>query len=388
MDLESFLERFFEKYGNRNEKPVLFFSPGRVNLIGEHTDYNGGYVFPCALNFGTWLLVRRNEGSKIRFSTVNFNYDETVDLNGLFTNTSKRWINYPLGVMNEFLLKGVKLGGMDLLYNGDVPNGAGLSSSASIEMVTAVALNDLFDAGIPTIELVKLSQRAENVFVGMNCGIMDQFAVGFGKKDHAIFLNCETLHYENVPVELGDYALIITNTNKRRGLTDSKYNERRSECEKAVELLQHYRKIRNLSGISPDELHILEKYIGDSTVRRRARHVITENTRVLEAVSVLRNGNLQKFGELMNLSHDSLRDDYEVTGFELDTLVNESRKVKGVLGSRMTGAGFGGCTVSIVDKNEVGNFIKTVSASYTEKTGLIPDFYKPEIGSGAGKITA
>ncbi len=239
MDLESFLERFFEKYGNRNEKPVLFFSPGRVNLIGEHTDYNGGYVFPCALNFGTWLLVRRNEGSKIRFSTVNFNYDETVDLNGLFTNTSKRWINYPLGVMNEFVLKGVKLGGMDLLYNGDVPNGAGLSSSASIEMVTAVALNDLFDAGIPTIELVKLSQRAENVFVGMNCGIMDQFAVGFGKKDHAIFLNCETLHYENVPVELGDYALIITNTNKRRGLTDSKYNERRSECENAVELLQH-----------------------------------------------------------------------------------------------------------------------------------------------------
>jgi galactokinase len=386
MDLKILTENFYEKFGNRNEKPVLFFSPGRVNLIGEHTDYNGGFVFPCALNYGTYLLLRKTADKNIKFSTLNFNHDDSEVYSGLFSNTSKRWINYPLGVMNEFIKKGTKLSGMDLLFYGDVPNGAGLSSSASIEMVTAVALNELYNGGFSLLELVKMSQRAENSFVGMNCGIMDQFAVGFGKKNHAIFLNCDTLDFENVPVILDDCSLIITNTNKRRGLTDSKYNERRSECDRAVELLQGYRKIRCLSEIEPLELSSIEKFIPDSAVRKRAKHVITENGRVLEAVKSLKANNIERFGELMNLSHDSLKDDYEVTGKELDTLVYEARKLPGVVGSRMTGAGFGGCTVSLVRKDAVTYFIDDLSKAYTHITGLVPDFYIPEIGNGASRI--
>jgi galactokinase len=386
MDLNLLTENFFEKYGNRNERPVLFFSPGRVNLIGEHTDYNGGYVFPCALNYGTYLLARKSSGREIRFSTLNFNHDETVIYNGLFVNTSKRWINYPLGVMNEFIKNGAILSGLELLYHGDVPSGAGLSSSASIEMVTAVALNEMFNADVALLDLVKMSQRAENLFVGMNCGIMDQFAVGFGKKDQALFLNCDTLEFENVPFILKDCALIIANTNKRRGLTDSKYNERRAECEKAVELLQAYKKIRNLSELGTDELIHLDMFIGDETVRKRAKHVITENGRVLEAVKVLKANNIFRFGELMNQSHDSLKNDYEVTGMELDALVYEARKLPGVIGSRMTGAGFGGCSVSIVKKDAVAPFIEELAKVYTNITGLTPDFYTPEIGNGAGRL--
>jgi galactokinase len=289
-------------------------------------------------------------------------------------------------VINEFLKKNVKITGLEFLYFGDVPNGAGLSSSASIEMVTAVALNELFSAGFNTMDLVKMSQKAENEFVGMNCGIMDQFAVGFGRKNHAIFLNCDTLDYENVPVKLNDYSLIITNTNKRRGLTDSKYNERRSECEKAVELLQIYRPIRNLSELEIGEINVLEKYIEDPVVRKRAKHVVSENGRVTEAVKVLKTNNIARFGELMNLSHDSLKNDYEVTGIELDTLVYEGRELPGVIGSRMTGAGFGGCTVSIVNKDSVQGFISKLIGIYKKKTSMIPDFYQPEIGEGAGRI--
>jgi galactokinase len=386
MDRNILEEKFFEKYGNRNSMPVLFFSPGRVNLIGEHTDYNGGFVFPCALNYGTYLLVRKINENSLKFSTLNFDSDETVSLSGFFKNTSKKWINYPLGVVNEFLKKDKKITGLELLYYGDIPNGAGLSSSASIEMVTAVALNDLFSAGFSPLEFVKMSQKAENEFVGMNCGIMDQFAVGFGKRDHAIFLNCDTLNYENVPVILNDNSLIITNTNKRRGLTDSKYNERRAECDKAVEYLQAYRKIRNLSEITTDEPGQLEKYIPDPVVRKRANHVISENGRVTEAVKVLRENKIDRFGELMNLSHDSLKEDYEVTGFELDTLVYEARKLPGVIGSRMTGAGFGGCTVSIVSNKHVAQFIKDLTLAYTNITGIVPDFYQPEIGDGARRF--
>jgi galactokinase len=386
MDTKNFTEKFYEKYGNRNEKPVLFFSPGRVNLIGEHTDYNGGFVFPCALNYGTYLLIRKIKGNTLKFSTINFNDDSEAELNGLFKNTSKKWINYPLGVINEFIKKGIKLSGLEFLYFGDVPNGAGLSSSASIEMVTSVALNEMFSAAFDTLEMVKMSQKAENEFVGMNCGIMDQFAVGFGKKDHAIFLNCDTLFFENVPIILDGCSLIITNTNKRRGLTDSKYNERRSECEKAVELLQSYKPIRNLSELNTGEIGILEKYIKDPVVRKRAKHVISENGRVIEAVKVLKENNITRLGELMNQSHDSLKDDYEVTGMELDTLVYEGRKLPGVIGTRMTGAGFGGCTISIVKKADSAKFMTALSAVYQKKTGLVPDFYQPEIGDGARRI--
>lgn len=386
MDTKNFTEKFNEKYGNRNDKPVLFFSPGRVNLIGEHTDYNGGFVFPCALNYGTYLLIRKIKGNTLKFSTINFDEDAETEIKGLFINTSRKWINYPLGVINEFLKKGVVLSGLEFLYYGDVPNGAGLSSSASIEMVTAVALNDLFNAGFTTLELVKMSQKAENEFVGMNCGIMDQFAVGFGKRDHAIFLNCDTLSFENVPIVLNDYSLIITNTNKRRGLTDSKYNERRGECDKAVELLQAYKPIRNLSELKTDEIHILEKYILDPVVRKRAKHVISENGRVVEAVQVLKDNNIVRFGELMNLSHDSLKDDYEVTGNELDALVYEGRKLPGVIGTRMTGAGFGGCTVSIVRKSDTAKFMTELAIAYKKMTGLVAEFYRPEIVDGAGRM--
>jgi galactokinase len=386
MDSNNFAEKFYEKYGNRNNRPVLFFSPGRVNLIGEHTDYNGGFVFPCALNYGTYLLIRKIDENLLRFSTVNFNDDIVATLDGLFVNSGKKWINYPLGVINEFLKRNIKITGLELLFYGDVPNGAGLSSSASIEMVTAAALNDFFKAGFSTLELVKMSQKAENEFVGMNCGIMDQFAVGFGKKDNAIFLNCDTLAYENVPVILNDNSLIITNTNRRRGLTDSKYNERRSECDRAVELLQKYRPIRNLSELNTDEITLLDKYIKDPVIKRRARHVITENGRVLEAVRVLKANDIARFGELMNLSHDSLKNDYEVTGTELDTLVYEGRKLSGVIGTRMTGAGFGGCTVSIVKKSDSAKFMTELAAVYHIRTGLVPEFYQPEIGDGAGRI--
>ena len=386
MDTENFAEKFYEKYGNKSSKPVLFFSPGRVNLIGEHTDYNGGFVFPCALNYGTYLLIRKTKSKILKFSTINFNDDSEAELKGLFLNTGKRWINYPLGVINEFIKRGIELSGLEFLYYGDVPNGAGLSSSASIEMVTAVALNQFFNAGFETLDLVKMSQRAENVFVGMNCGIMDQFAVGFGKKDHAIFLNCDTLFYENVPIILTDCSLIITNTNKRRGLTDSKYNERRGECDKAVKLLQAYKPIRNLSELNIGEINILEKYIKDPVVRKRAKHVISENGRVVEAVKVLKANNIVRFGELMNQSHDSLKDDYEVTGMELDTLVYEGRKLPGVIGTRMTGAGFGGCTISIVKKAASAKFMTGLSEVYQKKTGLVSDFYQPEIGDGARRI--
>ncbi len=386
MDTGNFVEKFYEKYGNRNKRPVLFFSPGRVNLIGEHTDYNGGFVFPCALNYGTYLLIRKVEGKSLKFSTINFNDDSETELKGLFRNSGKKWINYPLGVINEFLKKDIGISGLELLYYGDVPNGAGLSSSASIEMVTAVALNDIYNARLETLELVKMSQKAENEFVGMNCGIMDQFAVGFGKKDHAIFLNCNTLSYENVPLILNDNSLIITNTNKRRGLTDSKYNERRSECDKAVELLQKYKPVSNLGELRTSDIGLLEKYIMDPVVRKRARHVISENGRVIEAVKVLKENNISRFGELMNQSHDSLRDDYEVTGFELDTLVSEGRKLPGVLGTRMTGAGFGGCTVSIVEKSCTATFMNQLAYVYHDMTGLTPEFYQPEISGGAGRI--
>ena len=386
MDIINFVEKFYEKYGNRSDKPVLFFSPGRVNLIGEHTDYNGGFVFPCALNYGTYLLIRKIKTNTLKFSTINFNEDSQTEINGIFSNTGKKWINYPLGVINEFIKKGIKLSGLEFLYYGDVPNGAGLSSSASIEMVTAVAINEFFNAAFTTLDLVKMSQKAENEFVGMNCGIMDQFAVGFGKKDHAIFLNCDTLFFENVPIILTDCSLIITNTNKRRGLTDSKYNERRGECDKAVELLQKYKPVRNLSELTTGEINILEKYIHDPVIRKRAKHVISENGRVVEAVKVLKNNNIIRFGELMNQSHDSLKDDYEVTGLELDTLVYEGRKLPGVIGTRMTGAGFGGCTISIVKNDDSEKFMTTLSKVYQKKTGMVPDFYQPEIGNGAGRI--
>ncbi len=379
-------EQFFRMYGDKAGEPVLFFSPGRVNLIGEHTDYNNGYVFPCALDYGTYLLIRRSAGNTIRLSSLNFPGEVVVSAASPFTPLPGSWTNYPVGVINEFALKGIAAPGLELLFMGNIPNGAGLSSSASIEMVTAVALNEITGAGLPMMEMVLMSQHAENHFVGMNCGIMDQFAVGFGKRDHAISLNCDTLDYEYAPLMLGDRRLIITNTNKRRGLTDSKYNERRAECDMAVKIISARRPLRHLSELTDDDLPMVERLITDPVILRRARHVITENGRTLKAITALRNNDIAGFGKLMNASHDSLRDDYEVTGHELDTLVYEGRRLPGVIGTRMTGAGFGGCTVSIVEAEHAEGFMKELGALYSSKTGLAAEFYLPAVGGGAGKI--
>lgn len=380
------IEEFFKIFGDRVTDPVVYFSPGRVNLIGEHTDYNAGYVFPCALDFGTSLVVRKRAGKELKLASLNFEGRATVNISEEPAAIAGSWTNYPVGVVREFMLKSVGVPGLEMLFYGDIPNGAGLSSSASIEMVTAVALNDITGSAIDLMELVKMGQRAENNFVGMNCGIMDQFAVAFGKKDHAINLNCDTLEYKYAPLILGDRRLVITNTNKRRGLTDSKYNERRAECEKAVELISAHHKITSLSDLSADDLWMLDKYIDSETVRRRAKHVITENQRTIDAISALERDDIELFGSLMNQSHDSLCNDYEVTGTELDTLVYEGRKLPGVTGTRMTGAGFGGCTVSIVEAGHLDNFMEQLSKVYNGKTGLKADFYLPGIGDGARKI--
>jgi galactokinase len=380
----SYLEgEFYQRYGNKDNKPLLFFSPGRVNLIGEHTDYNSGYVLPCALNFGTCLALRPNETDRINMASLNFDSTGSFTIETIGNRIRGSWTNYPAGVINEFIDRGIGINGFDMLFYGDIPNEAGLSSSASIEMVTALAINILTGAGLDRLELVKLSQHAENHFVGMNCGIMDQFAVGFGRKNSALFLDCGTLDYEIVPFNTGKYKLIIANTNKRRGLTDSKYNERRAECEKAVELLQPMQKISSLTEIEYENLNLLPKYITDKTILKRARHVITENRRVKLAVDALKQGNLEEFGLLMNQSHDSLKEDYEVTGFELDTMVYEAQKMKGVIGSRMTGAGFGGCTVTLVAAEDSSRFISKLGKEYKRLTGLTPDFYSPEIWDGA-----
>jgi galactokinase len=377
--------QFIERYGNHTTRIQIYFAPGRVNMIGEHTDYNGGYVFPCALNFGTYLVVRPNDLNLMRLATTNFRFSANVSIKS-FEPQGKHWINYPMGVMDQFIKHSFRLKGMDMMFSGTIPNGAGLSSSASIEMVTAYALNDILGTRLDMIDLVKLSQKAENDFVGVKCGIMDQFAAGMGKKDHAVFINCKTLEYETIPLNPGDYKILISNTNKRRGLAGSKYNERRAQCEAAVKMLSKAKKIKFLGDLNLERFNEIKHLIQDEIILKRARHVISENERVLDAIKALQTNNLNKFGQLMNESHDSLRDDYEVTGIELDTLVNEARKVNGVLGSRMTGAGFGGCTVSLVHNDSLNDFTSRVGMAYKAETGLKPDFYIAEIGDGARRI--
>lgn len=385
MDLNDVTRKFYELYGKQDLKCRTFFAPGRVNLIGEHTDYNGGYVFPCALQYGTYLLVRLNNSDTINFASSNFEQRSSVPVSG-YTMPDVKWVRYPMGVLDQLAKRGFDLAGMDLLFSGDVPNGAGLSSSASIEMVTGVAINALLDLKLDMIDLIKIGQKAENEYVGVNCGIMDQFASGMGKTDHAVFLDCATLDYEQVPLVLGDYAIVISNTNKRRGLADSKYNERRAECESSVEYISTSEKISCLGELSYARYMELQSFIPDKTVQRRAHHVVSENQRCLDAVTALKQSDLKLFGKLMNASHDSLRYDYEVTGVELDTLVEEARKVEGVIGSRMTGAGFGGCTVSLVRKDSVDRFMTEAGSAYHARTGLKPDFYIGKVGDGAREL--
>lgn len=377
-----------EQYYGKNDKEIrLFFSPGRVNLIGEHTDYNGGYVFPCALEFGTYMAIRLRDDDKVLLSSLNFDLKVETSINDMKYDVKDDWANYPKGVIKMIEDEGYKLKGFEAVFEGNIPNGAGLSSSASIELVTAVAINGVFNLSIDRIKLIKLCQKAENTFVGVNCGIMDQFAVGMGKKDAAIFLKCDTLEYSYVPIKLDGYKLVISNTNKRRGLKDSKYNERRSECEKALSYLQKVLHIESLGQVSVNEYEKNKDVIPDEILRKRAKHVVTEDERVLEAVEALKNNDLKKFGELLVESHKSLRYDYEVTGKELDTLVNEALKLDYVLGSRMTGAGFGGCTVSLVNEKYVDDFVRNVSKGYTEKIGYAPSIYVTGVGGGAREIT-
>lgn len=386
MELEKLKIQFAQIYPNSKSAMNIFFSPGRVNLIGEHTDYNGGYVFPCALSYGTYLIAAKNDLGILRLATTNFPFRYETKLEDIKEKVGSEWVNYPLGVVHELQKRNHSLSGVDMLFAGNIPNQSGLSSSASIELVTGVAMNSLFNLRISQIDLVKIGQAAENKFVGVNCGIMDQFAVGMGARNKAIFLNCDTLDYELVPLALDDYKLVIANTNKERGLADSKYNERVSECQTAVKALSSGTPIEYLAELSVREFDEYQHLIPDNTILRRARHVISENERVLQAVSALKNGDLQEFGQLMNESHDSLKNDYEVTGIELDTLVDETRKIAGVLGSRMTGAGFGGCTVSLVREDAVNEVIEKVGPAYQKITGLMADFYVADIGNGAGKI--
>ncbi|MFZ0369609.1 MAG: galactokinase [Halobacillus sp.] len=382
------LKQAFQERLGKDEPVDLFFAPGRVNLIGEHTDYNGGHVFPCALSVGTYAAAQKRKDTTIRLYSMNFpdlGVIET-DIEYLNYRDEDDWANYPKGVIETFRAAGYEISsGMDIAFYGNIPNGAGLSSSASIELVTSVVLKELFQLSVDPVEMVKLSQQAENEFVGVNCGIMDQFAIGMGKKDHAILLNCDSLEYQHTPIDLTDHALIIANTNKRRGLADSKYNERREQCEEALKDLQQNLSIHSLGDLTKAEFEDHKHLIEDSLAQKRAKHAVYENRRTMEAVEKLNAGDIEGFGQLMNESHVSLRDDYEVTGKELDALV-EAAWQEDAVGSRMTGAGFGGCTISIVDRTQVEAFMDNVGRKYSEKTGLEADFYKVEIGDGAKKI--
>lgn len=386
MHSEELKSIFLSIYGKGNEEVHLFFAPGRVNLIGEHTDYNNGFVLPCALSFGTYLYVRKTDEPFIEFHSQGFDYSSKLRIQNNYVKSGQEWINYPLGVIEMFSLNGKKTGGLQLYYAGNIPPAAGLSSSASIEMVTAFALNDLYNWGYNLMDLIHLCKKAENEFVGVNCGIMDQFAVGQGKLNHAIFLNCGTLAFQHVPLNIPGYRLIITNTNKKRGLKDSKYNERVAECRKAVDYLSESVGVTSLGEMGYDQFMQHNHLIKEQVVLKRALHVVSENQRVLEAVKALINKDFTYFGQLMVASHNSLRDNYEVTGYELDSLVDISLKQKGVLGARMTGAGFGGCTVAFVREENLDSFISAVSIEYKSTTGLDAEFYLPEIGDGVKRI--
>jgi len=366
-----------------------FFAPGRINLIGEHTDYNGGHVFPCAITYGTYAVARKREDKVIRLYSTNFPEKGTIEftLSELDYEKEHNWANYPKGMVRYILEAGYEIpAGFDCVIQGNIPNGAGLSSSASIELLTGVLVNGLFNLEIPRLDLIKIGKRVENEFIGVNSGIMDQFAIGMGKKDAGILLDCQTLKYEYAPIHLEDYKILIMNTNKRRELADSKYNERRGECEEALAQLQQKLPIEALGQLSEAEFDENQYLITNETVRKRAKHAVYENMRTIKALEELKLGNLEAFGQLVNQSHVSLRDDYEVTGVELDTLVEAAWKQTGVLGARMTGAGFGGCAIAIVRNGEVDNFIENVGAAYLDKIGYEAEFYAASIGDGAKEI--
>jgi galactokinase len=387
MNLQELKQAFKELY--HADAAAAYFSPGRVNLIGEHTDYNGGYVFPCALDFGTYLLLRKSKDNAVTFRSLNFpNEVVKIPFEKLQTRLEKSWVNYLLGVFAQLIKRGVKIStGLEILIWGNVPSGAGLSSSAALEVVTAYALNDVFSAGLNRTELAQIGQKAEHEFALVNCGIMDQFASAQGKKDHAIFLDCNTLEFELVPVKLSGIKIVISNTHSPHKLDSGAYNQRVAECKKAVKLISKIRPIKCLAELTEADFTKVEHLLdSDPVVHKRARHVVSEVQRTVDAVKALKAGELEKFGKMMNASHASLRDDYEVTGRELDALAEAAWKIEGVIGSRMTGGGFGGCTVSLVKEEAVDTFTKEVGKEYTKKTGIVPDFYIAAIGDGARKV--
>ena len=380
------LKAAFEAAYNKAAEAV-YFSPGRVNLIGEHTDYNGGAVFPCALSFGAYLAMAKNDEGKMNFKSLNQPEIVSLSFDQLTTRLEQSWVNYPLGVIAQFVKRGVAINqGYDILIWGDVPNGAGLSSSAALEVVTAFAFNDQLATGFNRTVLAQIGQKAEHEFALVNCGIMDQFASANGAKDHAVHLNCDTLEFELVPVKLEGVKILISNTHSPHKLDSGAYNQRVAECKLAVEQLNAVRPLKYLAELTEAEFKTVESAITDPIAHKRARHVVGEVQRTSDAVEALKAGKLELFGKLMNASHASLRDDYEVTGPELDCMAEEAWKVEGVIGSRMTGGGFGGCTVSLVKNEAVENFIAQVGAAYEAKIGIKPEFYVAEIGDGACRL--
>jgi len=433
---DTMLKNFAERFGDA-EGVKVYFAPGRVNLIGEHTDYNGGHVFPCALTIGTYGAARKRADNQLRFYSMNFDSLGVIEssLEDLKPAQEAGWTNYPKGVIWAFGEKGMQVScGMDLMLYGNIPNGSGLSSSASVEVLTGYILRDFFGFEVSNQDLALIGQFAENNYNQVNCGIMDQFAIAMGRKDHAIFLDTADLSYEYAPIALGGhnvglsgqtaeggsevgsaeahvecpgqtaedgsevspagqasseeqgYKIVIACSNKKRGLGDSKYNERRSECETALAELQKVVAIKSLGELDEETFEKYQAAIKDDVRRRRAKHAVYENRRTIRAVDALKQNDVLQFGQLMNASHISLRDDYEVTGVELDTLVEEAWKVDGVIGSRMTGAGFGGCTVSIVKEGAIDAFIERVGAAYKAKIGYAADFYVVEIGDGPREL--
>ena len=377
-------QKFLEIY--KHEATAHYFTPGRVNLIGEHIDYNGGLVMPCAVTLGTWLVIAPNNDKVLRFKSLNFEEEAAIELKKDYVKTGPEWFNYPLGVFNELLKEHEIPTGLDMLFFGNIPIGSGLSSSASIEVVMAYALNDYFNLGLERIQIPLLAQKVENEFIGVNCGIMDQFAVAFGETNKAIVLNCDTLKYKIVDCDLGDYALAIINTNKPRKLAESKYNERVAECQTALVDLNKEIKLNNLCELTADKFALHKHLIADETVLKRATHVIKENDRVNLAAKALNDGQLEEFGRLMYASHDSLKDLYEVTGAELDAVVEFCKDYEHVIGARMTGAGFGGCAIALLKKGQEEDFSKKLTDFYVARIGYPAAIYISEIGNGASAI--
>ena len=382
-------DMFAELFGD-SEGARFYFSPGRVNLIGEHTDYNGGHVFPCALTLGTYGAARKREDNKIHFYSMNLDSFDVVEasLDDLTNKKEYNWANYPLGVVWAFKEKGHTItSGFDMVIWGNIPNGSGLSSSASLEVLTGVILTDLFEIkDLSMTDLALIGQYSENNFNGCNCGIMDQFAVAMGKKDHAIFLDTSDLSYEYAPCVLDGAKIVITNSKVKHSLVDSAYNDRRNECAAALNALQSELDIQALGDLTPEEFEAHKSLIKDEIQLQRAKHAVYENQRTIDAVTALKAGDIESFGKLMNQSHISLRDDYDVSCEEIDILVDLAWKIPGVLGSRITGGGFGGCTVSIVKNESVDTFIETIGKTYLEKVGHEAEFYTVDIGDGASRL--